>query len=69
MEALDMEYPYIIEMICDWWSFSWEKDDPFEIFKWYEDNKKKIKLSKATRKTVEEILEKLEAKLVKVRRK
>jgi hypothetical protein len=39
------------------------------IFKWYEDNKKKIKLSKATRKTVEEILEKLEAKLVKVRRK
>ena len=39
------------------------------LFKWYEDNKKKIKLSKATRKTVEEILEKLEAKLIKVRRK
>ena len=24
---LDMPYNYIIEMICDWWSFSWQKGD------------------------------------------
>ena len=66
-EVLDMDYPYIIEMICDWWSFSWAKDDVFYIFDWYEDNKKNIKFSKNTRKTVEDILDKLEAKLLKVR--
>ena len=22
-----MPYPYIIEMICDWWTFSWIKGD------------------------------------------
>ena len=65
--ALEMSKEFVYEMICDWWSVSWSKDDPFEIFDWYEKNKKKIKLSKNTRKTVEDILDKLEAKLTKVR--
>ena len=64
---LDMPYEYIIEMICDWWSFSWQKGDLFQIFDWYEEHKKKIKLSKRTRDTVEDILNKLEAKIIKVR--
>lgn len=64
---LDMPYEYIIEMICDWWSFSWQKGDLFQIFDWYEEHKKKIKLSKRTRDTVEDILDKLEAKIIKVR--
>lgn len=64
---LDMEYPYIIEMICDWWSFSWAADDLFLIFDWYEEHKKYIKFSKKTKATVEEILQKLEAKIIKVR--
>ena len=66
-ECIDMEYPYIIEMICDWWAYSWEKDDLFLIFDWYACNKKTIKMSKKTRKTVEDILDKLEAKIIKVR--
>ena len=65
--ALDMPYEYIIEMICDWWSFSWKSGDVFEIFDWYEKNKKIMKLSKRTRDTVEDILDKLEKKLIKVR--
>lgn len=65
--ALDMPYEFIIEMICDWWSFSWQKDNLFAIFDWYEEHKKKIKLSKETRKTVEDILNKLEQKIIKVR--
>lgn len=65
--ALDMEYPYIIEMICDWWSFSWQADDLFLIFDWYAEHKKYMRLSKRTKATVEDILDKLEAKLIKVR--
>ena len=33
---LEMPYDYIIEMICDWWSFSWQSGNLYEIFKWYE---------------------------------
>lgn len=64
---LDMPYECIIEMICDWWSFSWRCGDLFQIFDWYEEHKKKIKLSKRTRDTVEDILDKLQAKIIKVR--
>ena len=40
-----MPYDYILEMICDWWSFSWQSGDLYEIFKWYEDHSKYIKLA------------------------
>jgi hypothetical protein len=64
--VLDMDYPYIIEMICDWWSFSWESGDLFDIFDWYETHKENIIMSKKTQATVEDILNKLEQKLIKV---
>lgn len=60
---LDMPYNYIIEMICDWMAFSWAKENLYEIFDWYDDHKKYIKLSKNTRKTVEDILDKIRRKL------
>jgi hypothetical protein len=62
-----MDYQYIIEMICDWWSFSWESGDLFDIFDWYETHKENIIMSKNTKDTVEDILNKLEQKLIKVR--
>lgn len=61
--ALDMPYNYIIEMICDWWAFSWVKEDLREIFKWYIDHKDYMKLSDKTRKTVEDILDEISKKL------
>ena len=61
--ALDMDYNYIIEMICDWWSFSWSKGDLREIFKWYDEHKGHMKLSAKTRKIVENILEAIQVKL------
>lgn len=61
--ALDMDYPYIIEMICDWWSFSWTKGDLYEIFNWYDSHKDHMILSRKTRKTVEDILDKIRIKL------
>ena len=60
---LEMPYEYIIEMICDWWSFSWEKGDLTEIFSWYEKHSKYIKLAPKTRKTVETILNKIRENL------
>lgn len=62
MVALDMPHNYIIEMICDWWSFSWKTGNLFEIFSWY-DAHKHMKLSDKTRETVEDILAKIKTKL------
>lgn len=60
---LEMPYNYIIEMICDWWSFSWKSGDLKEIIKWYNEHKDHMKLHDKTRKTVEDILSKIEDKL------
>ena len=60
---LDMPDNYIIEMICDWWAFSWAKEDLTEIFKWYDEHKDYIKLSDNTRFIVERILNMIKRKL------
>ena len=60
---LDIPYNYIIEMICDWWAFSWNKRNLNKIFDWYEEHMDYMKLSDATRKTVEDILSKIKKKL------
>ena len=62
-KALDMTDPYIVEMICDWWSFSFRSGDLYEIFKWYDYHKKIMILSDKTRKRVEYILDRINTKL------
>lgn len=61
-----MPYEYILEMVCDWWSFSWSKGDLFDLFTWYSEHKDYIKLSDKTRSTVEDIFCKIESKLKEV---
>lgn len=63
MVVIDMPYIYVVEMICDWWAFSWTKGDLNEIFGWYEDRKDYMKLSDNTRISVEYILGKMKDKL------
>lgn len=70
MTVLDMPYAYILEMIADWWAFSWKKynesknfGDLYEIFVWYNKHKDYMKLSDKTRKTVDDILDKIGIKL------
>lgn len=63
---LDMSYDYILEMICDWWAFSWKEGNLTEIFKWYDEHKDYIKLSDKTRKNVQNILDKISVELVKL---
>ena len=61
--VLDMPYNYIIEMICDWWAFSWNSGNLNEIFNWYDEHKNYMKLSDNTHKTVEYIMSKIKDKL------
>ena len=58
-----MPYDYIIEMICDWWSFSWQSGNLYEIFNWYEEHSKYMKLAPGTKNTVEYILDNMKNKL------
>ena len=62
-QALDMPFENIIEMIADWWSFSWKSGKLDEIFSWYANNKSKMILSPKTSATVEMILNKIKTKL------
>lgn len=59
----EMPYDYIIEMICDWWSFSWQSGNLYEIFNWYEEHSKYMKLAPGTKNTVEYILDNMKNKL------
>ncbi len=63
MVILDMPYNYVIEMICDWWAFSWRSGNLHEIFNWYDKHKDYMKLSDRTRAVVENILGKIREKL------
>lgn len=65
VKVLDMPYDCIIEMICDWWSFSWKTNDLTNIFVWYEGHKEYIMLSDNTRRTVEDILGRMKEVLEK----
>ena len=61
---LEMPYQYILEMICDWWAFSWRSGDQTEIFTWYDNHKDYMKLGERTRVTVEDILARIKTKLL-----
>ena len=60
-----MPYNYIVEMICDWWSFSWSNGNLSSIFKWYDSHKDTILMEAETRATVESILRQLKESLRK----
>lgn len=63
MKILDMPDLYIVEMVCDWWAFSWKKGNLYEIFSWYDEHKDYMKLSNETREKVEDILDMMKKKL------
>lgn len=61
--VLDMPYKYVVEMICDWWSFSLKSNNLTSIFDWYDEHKSYIMLSDKTRDTVENLLSCIKNKL------
>lgn len=56
VECVDIPIEYIIEMIADWWSFSWKSGNLYEIFDWYESHKDGIIVTFRTREYIELIL-------------
>lgn len=54
--VLEMPSRYVVEMICDWFSFSLARNDTDEIFRYYEAHREKILLHPNTRRLVENIL-------------
>ena len=63
---LEIPYNYIVEMICDWWSFSFKQNDLYSVFTWYNEHKQYIKLNEKTRLSVEYILKEINKKLVSI---
>lgn len=56
--ALEMPEEYVYEMICDWWAFSFKKNNLYEIFDWFKTQKDMV-LHEKTRKLVESIFDKI----------
>lgn len=55
---------YIIEMICDWWSFSWNSGNLSEIFDWYDSKKDYMKINPESKTILEYILKKMRDTLI-----
>ena len=60
--CIEMPTWYVVEMICDWWSFSFRNGDLTGIFDWYEKHDN-ILLHPETKKIVDRILKQLKAEL------
>ena len=63
--CIEMPQSDAIEMICDWWSFSWKTGNLQEIFTWYDAHKDRIELHPNTLKFVEDTLRMIKEKLDK----
>lgn len=61
--AVRMPMRYVLEMICDWWSFSFSKGDLYEIFDWYDKHKDHMILHADTRELINDILGQIKIKL------
>ena len=56
IKILEMPDRDILEMICDWWSFSWNKGDLYELFNWWNEHGDYIMLAPKTKEKVIGIL-------------
>ena len=63
IKYLEIPLNYIIEMICDWWSFSWKSGNLYEIFDWYAKHRDGMKINADSQKKIEEILNLIRTKL------
>lgn len=55
IQPLDMPFDSIVEMLCDWHSFSY-KDPTSTGYAWYKDNQHKMILSTNTQKIVNDLI-------------
>ena len=62
-ECIPMPLEYALEMVCDWWSFSWNSGNLTEIYDWYVEHKDNMKLHYNTRIFVEDLIDAIMVKL------
>lgn len=55
VEPQDMPLEYVLEMLCDWHSFTL-KDPESTAYRWYQENKDKMVFSDSTREKVEKFI-------------
>lgn len=67
-ECIEMPYNYLIEMICDWWAFSWAKGDLNEMFMWWDEHKDYIRLHPNSKKTIVEVLVQIGEKISELKK-
>ena len=65
--ALRMPTVYLVEMLADWWSFSWSSGRLTDVFDWYDEHKDMIVLHRDTRVELEDMLETLLDERVRAR--
>ena len=61
--CMDMPANYIIEMICDWMSFSFKTGNLREVVNWYQKHYHTIVISDKTRNTVDDIMKRIVGKI------
>lgn len=61
-----MPEKYAVEMLCDWFAFSFKKGNLTEILSWYEYNKNKMILHSETREFIENLLNKIKEVLTEI---
>lgn len=57
MKAIEIPDCYIMEMLCDWFSFSLMNNDITNILTWYDINRETMILHPTTRRKVENIID------------
>lgn len=63
IRCLDIPLKYVVEMCCDWHSFSYTKGKEDTAYKWWNKNKDIIKVSDKTYRMIDEIVEYLKEPL------
>lgn len=54
--ALEIPQNYVLEMLCDWWSFSWRNYEPDRIFEWWDRHKGIMILHPKTRDLIHDVM-------------
>ena len=60
---LEMPKSYALEMVADWWSFSWRTGNLEEVFDWYKEHRDNIILHSKTREFVDDVLDEIRERL------
>lgn len=62
---LEMSKVCALEMVADWWSFSWVSGNLLGVFDWYAEHKDNMILHEKTREYVESVLDEIRERILR----